>query len=292
MSVFSSPIRYRPWLSQVTILSTILGALLALSLKTQDRIREMQIGSTRPGLLANAYAELRDTVTDQRKQIATLRKQVDKYRDAAVQEDSKAGKLVNEELTRSNMALGLRAVTGPGIVVTLRDAKAIPPEIKQLSPESQVEFLKPYNIHDADILTVINELRSAGAEGVSVNGQRIVPWTAIRCVGPTVLVNTVPIAPPFEIKAVGNKDTMMSALLINGGARDMIAEKDPSMFSVDKADSLTLPAFSGAAPLQFSHPASEGTADAAQKQSEVQAKEGSETLPGVAEAEKQKGGAK
>lgn len=288
MSVFSSPIRYRPWLSQVTILSAILGSLLALSLKTQDRIRELQIGSTRPGLLANAYAELRDTVSDQRKQIAALRKQVDKYRDAAIQEEDKTGKLVNEELTRSNMALGLRAVTGPGIIVTLRDAKSIPPEIKKLPGDAQVEMIKPYNIHDADILTVINELRSAGAEGVAVNGQRIVPWTAIRCVGPTVLVNTVAIAPPFEIKAVGNKDTMMSALLINGGARDTIAEKDPSMFNVDKSDSLTLPAFSGAAPLMFSKPASEGKADAALTQAEAQAKEGSETLPGVADAQKGK----
>ena len=286
MSVFSSPIRYRPWLSQVTILSTILGSLLALSLKTQDRIRELQIGSTRPNLLANAYAELRDTVADQRKQIADLRKQVDKYRDAAVRQEDNTGKLVNEELTRANMALGLRAVTGTGIIVTLRDAKNVPPEIKSMPADSQSEMMKFYNIHDADILTVINELRSAGAEGIAVNGQRIVPWTAIRCVGPTVLVNTVPVAPPFEIKAVGDKDTMMSALLINGGARDTISEKDPSMFSVDKSDSLTLPAFSGAAPLRFSKAASEGTADAAQSQSEVQARQGSETLPGVADSQK------
>ncbi len=39
MSVFTSQIRHKPWLWQVTLLSGILGALLALSLKTQDRIR-------------------------------------------------------------------------------------------------------------------------------------------------------------------------------------------------------------------------------------------------------------
>ena len=288
MSVFSSPIRYRPWLNQVTILSTILGALLALSLKTQDKIRELQIGSVRPNLLASAYAELRDTVADQRRQIALLRKQVDKYRDAAVQDDSKTAKMVNEELNKANMALGIRAVVGPGITVTLRDAKNVPKEFKAASPEAQVELVKPYNIHDADILTVLNELRSAGAEAVAVNGQRITPWTAIRCVGPTILINTVAVAPPFEIKAVGNKDTMMSALLINGGARDSIAEKDPAMFSVDKSDLLTLPAFSGAAPMTFSKPAPEGKADAAQSQAEVQAREGSDSIPGVADAQKRK----
>ena len=39
MSVFTSQIRYKPWLGQVTILSMIMGGLLALSLKTQDKIR-------------------------------------------------------------------------------------------------------------------------------------------------------------------------------------------------------------------------------------------------------------
>jgi uncharacterized protein YlxW (UPF0749 family) len=288
MSVFSSPVRYRPWLSQVTILATILGALLALSLKTQDKLRELQIGSTRPGLLAGAYAELRETSEDQRRQIAELRKQLGRYRDAAINDDSKAARMVNEELSKANLALGIQAATGPGIVVVLRDAKSVPPEIKKMPAEAQIELIKPYNIHDADVLTVINELRQAGAEAVAVNDQRVTPWTAIRCVGPTVLINNVPVAPPFEIKAIGNKDTMMSALLINGGARDTISEKDPQMFSVDKADALTLPAFAGAAPVRYSKSAPEGKADAALNSSEAQGKEGSKTLPGVAEAQSRK----
>ncbi|MGC4045387.1 MAG: DUF881 domain-containing protein [Armatimonas sp.] len=289
MSVFSSPIRYRPWLSQVTILSTILGALLALSLKTQDKLRALQLGGTRPGLMAGAYAQLREDSEDQRRQIAELRKQLGKYREAAVNDDSHAAKMVSEELDKANLALGLQAATGPGITVTLRDAKNIPPEIKKMGPEAYAELVKPYNIHDADILTVVNELRAAGAEAVAVNDQRVTPWTAIRCVGPTVLINNIPVAPPFEIKAVGNKDTMMSALLINGGARDTIAEKDPTMFSVDKFDSLTLPAFAGAAPIRFSHTATEGKADAALNKSEAQGKAGAGTLPGVAAAQEEKG---
>ncbi len=288
MSVFSSPIRYRPWLSQVTILSTMLGALLALSLKTQDNLRARQIGNTRPAYLASAYADQRETNEDQRRQIADLRKQLDKYREAAVNDDSKAAKIVKEELDKANLALGLQAATGPGITVTLQDAKNIPPEIKKMPPEAYAELIKPYNIHDADILTVVNELRAAGAEAVAVNDQRVTPWTAIRCVGPTVLINNIPVAPPFEIKAVGNKDTMMSALLINGGARDTISEKDPTMFSVDKFNSLTLPAFAGAAPIRFSTSASEGKADAALNKSEAQGREGDKTLSGVAEAQEQK----
>lgn len=288
MSVFSSPIRYRPWLSQVTILSTMLGALLALSLKTQDNLRARQIGSTRPGLLAGAYADLREDSEDQRRQIADLRKQLDKYREAAINDDSKGAKIMGEELVKANLALGLQAAMGPGITVTLQDAKNIPPEIKKMPPEAYAELIKPYNIHDADILTVVNELRAAGAEAVAVNDQRVTPWTAIRCVGPTVLINNIPVAPPFEIKAVGNKDTMMSALLINGGARDTISEKDPTMFSVDKFDSLTLPAFVGAAPIRFSSAATEGKADAALNQSEKRGKEGSQTLPGVAAAQEEK----
>jgi uncharacterized protein YlxW (UPF0749 family) len=261
-----------------------------MSLKTQDKLREMQIGSTRPGLLAAAYAEQRTANEDQRRQIAELRKQLDKYRAAAIDDESRAVKMVNEELIKANLALGLQAVTGPGIIVTLRDSQNVPPELKKLPAEAQVELIKPYNIHDADVLTVINELRQAGAEAIAVNDQRVTPWTAIRCVGPTVLINNGPVAPPFEIKAIGNPSTMVSALLINGGARDSIAEKDREMFSVDKADSLLLPAFSGAAPQRHLKLAPEGKADAALDSSEEQGKEGSRTLPGVAEAQQEKEG--
>ena len=61
-----------------------------------------------------------------------------------------------------------------------------------------------YIIHDEDLLRVLNELCAAGAEAISINDQRIVATTEVRCAGPTVSVNNVRSAPPYVIKAIGN----------------------------------------------------------------------------------------
>lgn len=46
-----------------------------------------------------------------------------------------------------------------------------------------------YLIHDNDLLSVINELRSAGAEAISLNGERILATSEVRCTGAVVTVN-------------------------------------------------------------------------------------------------------
>ena len=114
---------------------------------------------------------------------------------------------------------------------------------------------------------MINELKNAGAEAISVNDQRVTYSTSIRCVGNNVYVNAVPTAgSPVKIKAIGNADLIQSGLLMRGGIKDQFI--DPAMISVDKVENLTLPAFSGATPLKYAKIAAEQKGDQAQRQSE------------------------
>lgn len=268
MSVFTSQIKHKPWLWQITLLTSILGALLALSLKTQDRIRGEQLPNMRPDRLAAAYAQMRDEVVEQKKRIADLQTNLNKYQEAATAESGNA-KLLGADLRKANVLAGLVAVTGPGVVVTLRDSKSVPPRPDDMSPEAYTEFARPYIIHDADIQGVINELRAAGAEAIAVNDQRVVTTTAVRCVGPVVLVNNVQTnGSPVKVQAIGDPDTLVSSLTMANGVQDQYKITDPSMFSMDKAKSLTLPAFAGATPLRYAQPALEGKAEEAQRQSE------------------------
>ncbi len=71
-------------------------------------------------------------------------------------------------------------------------------------------------VHDYDLQLVVNELTASGAEAIAINGQRVISRTAIRCVGPTIMVNNVPIVPPFEILAVGDPGTLAGGLLLGG----------------------------------------------------------------------------
>lgn len=267
MSVFTSQVRHKPWLWQITLLATVLGALLGLCLKTQDRIRSEQAPNMRVNQIAAAYADMRETVVQQKKEIADLRQNLTKYQKAATTESGNAT-LLSADLQRANTLAGLTAVTGPGVVVTLRDSKSPPPKPADMTQEQYLEISKYYMIHDLDIQLVVNELKAIGAEAIAVNDQRVVATTAIRCVGPVVLVNNVQTnGSPVRISAIGDPETLSSALLMKNGVRDSFVN-DPSMFSIDKIKSVTLPAYSGATPLRFAQPAADAKANEAQKKSE------------------------
>ncbi|MES2464690.1 MAG: DUF881 domain-containing protein [Armatimonadota bacterium] len=271
MSVFSSQIRHKPWGTQITVLSAILGGLLALSLKTQDRIRGEQMPSLRPNQFASAYSQLRDDVVDQKKTIADLQNRLNKYQQAAAAESGNA-KLLSTDLQRANLMAGLVAVSGQGVVVTLRDSKKAPPRPNEMAPEDYIAMTRNYIIHSEDIQAVINELRAAGAEAIAVNDQRVVATTAIRCVGPVVQVNSIPTnGSPVKIKAIGDPDMLVSAMTMASGVQDQYKVTDPTMFSIDKSKGMTLPAFAGAQPIRFATPAQDKSAELAQRQSESSA---------------------
>ena len=88
---------------------------------------------------------------------------------------------------------------GEGVIVRMDDST---------KPVKSGENPNLYVIHDDDLLRVINELRSAGAEAISVNGQRLTGISEIRCAGPTLSVNNVRSSAPFEIRAIGDKKSL------------------------------------------------------------------------------------
>jgi len=276
MSVFSSSVRHRPWLGQVSVLAVLMGGLLALSLKTQDRIRTEQIPNMLPSRLARAYAELREDNTDLRRQVAEITKRLQKYQQEAGSE-SERSKLLAEDLRKANVLAGTTPVTGPGVVVTLRDSDRAKTKPADISESDWAEISKEFYIHDRDIRDVVNELKAAGAEAVSVNDQRITTTSPVRCVGPVVLVNNVPTAgSPVRIMAVGDPDALLSGLLMAKGVLDGFKMVDPAMVQVDRMENMTLPAYAGATRLRFAKVATESKADEAQRKSE-QAAQGADS---------------
>ena len=99
------------------------------------------------------------------------------------------------------------------MTVTISDSKA---------PSPSDEDNSAYIVHDSDLRDIVNELCAAGAEAVSINSERIVSTSSIRCVGNTILVNNKRCAPPFEIKAIGDSSTLESGLNIRGGVIDVL----------------------------------------------------------------------
>jgi uncharacterized protein YlxW (UPF0749 family) len=107
-------------------------------------------------------------------------------------------------LARLREASGLRPARGPGIRVTLQDAPRSV-NVPGIDPNLLV-------VHQQDLQAFVNALWSGGAEAVSLQGQRLISTTGIKCVGNTVVLDGVPYSPPYVIEAIGSPDRLTSAL--------------------------------------------------------------------------------
>ncbi len=110
---------------------------------------------------------------------------------------------IKEELDKIKMKAGLKDVKGEGIIVTLNDAPA------RLKEEYATRELI---IHDADVYSVLNELKKAGAQAISINDERIIGTSKQVCAGPTILINNNRYAVPYVFKAIGNADELYDSL--------------------------------------------------------------------------------
>jgi uncharacterized protein YlxW (UPF0749 family) len=100
---------------------------------------------------------------------------------------------------------GLSPVHGPGLTITLDDA----PDDALKEAGSNVSQLL---VHQQDIQAVANALWAGGAEAMTIQGQRVVATTGIKCVGNTVVLHGVPYSPPYRVSAIGPVGQMLAAV--------------------------------------------------------------------------------
>jgi uncharacterized protein YlxW (UPF0749 family) len=150
---------------------------------------------------------------------------------------------LNRQLEQARIAAGLVALTGPGLVIQLSDSSA---------PVPQDGNARDYLVSGQDVLSVVEELWLAGAEGIAVNGERVTNATAIVDIGGSVLVNSAYIAAPYQVSAIGPKD-MFDKLTQSPGFVDFIRARSEAFgIGVGYAvqDAVDLPAYAGSVNLR------------------------------------------
>lgn len=238
------------WVWHVTVLSVVLGMLVAAALKTQQTIRvKSGIPTTRNPGLVGALLEEKDRSKKLHEEITDLRSKLNEYESALGEGGAPAG-LLSSELQRAKFLAGLLPAHGEGIVVTLRDSRKRPP------PDADLTLVEEYIVHDYDIRSFANELAATGAEAVAVNGQRIIASTAIRCAGGAMLINDIRMTPPYEIVAIGPSEQMESTLKMYGGLVDKfrIIEDLSDMVHIQKKKEVVVPAYSGSTRFKYAKP--------------------------------------
>jgi uncharacterized protein YlxW (UPF0749 family) len=245
MNVFTSGHRHQPWVWQITGLCFILGILLAGSLQTVRNVHRSGVGG-RLGQAGVGPVTRVETVKKLEKEIASLRESKTKMENSLAEGDTRL-KTLNEELQKVKGLAGLTEVKGPGIILVLQDSEKRP-------QSSRIADAPNFIIHDTDLQQAVNELYASGAEAIAINNQRLINRSAIRCVGPTIQVNGVPITPPFEIKAIGDANTLCNGLNLPLGVLDSLRRADPKMVRLEKRSEIVLPAYTGSTEVRYAKP--------------------------------------
>jgi uncharacterized protein YlxW (UPF0749 family) len=231
--------RGRRW-GQLLVALVLAGAGL-LAAVTYDQASAGARGRTqvREALLHDIDTES-STADDLTHQLTTLRTRVDRTRDSALRA-SAVGQLALDQLASAEQGAAAVAVTGPGLKVTLADAKQNA-DSDPVGSGSQGDAAG--NVRDSDVQLVVNALWAAGAEAISINGQRLGPTSTIRTAGEAILVDFQPVSSPYEVSAIGDSDTLSRKFLADPEVDTLalISQSYGLRFEFAKEDQLSLPA--------------------------------------------------
>lgn len=229
----------KEWQLSLGFVCVVLGFLSAVQFKSQQS-SPLSFPDSRVEELTTVLKEAEKERDSLKKEVKVLRNNLSEYEQAASKGESLIA-VMNAELMKMKLIAGLTKVKGEGLIIYLEDSK-----LKAKLAEDTELFL----IHEEDLLKVVNELFAAGAEVVSINGQRMVANTEIRCAGPTILVNGTRIASPYEISAIGSAKGLESSLNMRGGIVEMLRAIGIKVDLV-KSSKVVIPAFSGASHFDY-----------------------------------------
>lgn len=221
------------------------GALFVISAQNSEGT------DLRPGRytdLASLARSESGAYDDLKKRVAALTADVARLTDSV---DDRDVNRYQRKIERLKDPAGLVARTGPGVTVTLSDA----PEDVINSTSQDINLLL---VHQQDIQAVVNAMWKGGATAVTVQGQRIVSTTGIKCSGNAVQLQGVPYAQPYVISAVGNTDLLESAITGDEYLTYYIDQSEiPDIavgWDIQGVDEITAPAYDGLLDLNYAEP--------------------------------------
>lgn len=226
---------------KITIIIGITCSLLTIAICVQlNTIKEANLS------VSSDYAEnnLRDEVLKAKqrydekvKELDLKEKELEKVREQATKDSESASKM-EEQIRNNNNLMGMGDIEGKGIEVTVKDDPNV-----TIENIGALDSIEDHIVHDADLRWIVNVLNNAGAEAISINGQRIVDTTAITCVGNVIKINDEKVASPFIIKAIGYPESL-AGIDIAGGYMDYMRSAG-IIVNIKKMNNVQIPKYTG-----------------------------------------------
>ncbi len=215
----------------------VIGILLATAYN-EASAEAPQAARTRVALAEDARAQAVRTDRLQR-QAVQLRSELNAERARALA-GSAAGKQAQDRVNALEVAVGLVALRGRGLVITVGDAGTQPDPVTG-EPAAPTDAGR---VQDRDLAEIVNALWGSGAEAISVDGQRLSPTSTIRAAGHAILVDFRPVSSPYEVRAIGHPDRMQARFVDSRIARSFttFVQLYGMTFSTRRSADLTVPA--------------------------------------------------
>ncbi len=190
----------------VGLVALLLVASMFIQIRSVERSEQAGIEAMRDDELSTQIATYKSKYEENQEKIEDNQKKIDEYKESD-NEEIEANQLVDTELKNANQLLGLTDVSGEGVIITLDNTKEA--------------------IYTSENLrSLINELKYAGAEAISINGNRVINLTDIITIDTRFIVmygGNVRIQAPYIVKAIGDRKYLTSTLnLKNSGFVDLM----------------------------------------------------------------------
>lgn len=206
----------------ISIVTILLVTTTIIQFKSVDEYRKSNIEDLREDELKTQIATYKSKYEEAETQYQDNMNKIQEYQDTANQNE-KAGELLDEELEQEKTLLGLTDVKGEGVIITLTDT-------------DEAEYTSDR------IRYLINELKYAGAEAISINDNRVINLTDIVTINNSFIVmyGDVRISSPYVIKAIGDTSYLLSTLnMKNSGFVDLMKAENLQI-SVEQSKNITI----------------------------------------------------
>ncbi len=224
----------------VCVLTMIIGFFIAMQIKTTAVTGDYAGGMVS---LAQAQASISE-VANLRAEKDELNDELSKLEAQLKEYEKNSSEAAAADAEKYRMLAGLTDVAGKGVVITVDDPEAIYTQ----GGDSIITY--NYEL----LLALVNKLREAGAEAISINDRRITAYSEISLAGSNININGSATAPPYEVKAIGDPQTLESTLGIRYGVLYSMKNDYGLSVQIAQKSEINIPRYTGRTSFKYAAP--------------------------------------
>lgn len=214
------------------IICFVLTIMICIQIKTVNQNGTTVSMNQQEAELKSQVLKMKEKYENQYAELEKAEKELEKTRKNITSHNEEL-KSMEEKINKYNQILGMTDVKGKGVIITVQDG----------TTNGITLNANDLIVHDLNVLSIVNELKNAGAEAISINGERVVNTTAISCDGNVIVVNGEKISSPIEIRAIGLPEQLATLDRV-GGTLQRFSELGKKV-NLAKSQKVEIPKYTG-----------------------------------------------